>query len=119
MSTRTRSNRQASGNPGATATPTSAKIRKPQETDDTPMDVDDDGKGNVNTKVKGVNGRGASSKKSRGATRKLKSEQLESVDCTCSKGDDGSPMILCSMCKIWCVSLPFPVFQCRLVVGQR
>jgi len=85
------------------------------------MDVDDKGKENVNTKAKGVNGRGVVSKKVRGTTgKKIKGEQLESVDCTCSKGDDGSPMIHCSMCKIWCVSFPFPAFQCQpLAVGQR
>jgi hypothetical protein len=40
--------------------------------------------------------------------KKVKGEQLESMDCFCSKGDDGSPMILCSMCKIWCVHFHFP-----------
>ena len=35
------------------------------------------------------------SKKSRGS--------LRSLLCFCSKDDDGSPMILCSECKIWYV----------------
>jgi len=82
------------------------------------MDVDDNGKESLITKAKVVNGRGVVSKKAKG--KKVKAEQVESVDCTCSKGDDGSPMIHCSMCKIWCVLLPFPVFQCQLfAVGQR
>jgi hypothetical protein len=25
------------------------------------------------------------------------------VYCSCQKGDDGSPMILCDECKLWCV----------------
>ena len=79
---------------------------------DIDKDVDeDDGDGNskekanTNTKVKAkvLNGRGAAPRKGKNVTgKKVKSEQL-SVNCICSRGDDGSPMILCSMCKIWCV----------------
>lgn len=32
-----------------------------------------------------------------------KATTLKPVHCMCSMGDDGSPMILCSECKIWCV----------------
>ena len=45
-------------------------------------------------------------KKSR--TRKAngaKESSMKPVDCICSRGDDGSPMILCSECQIWCVQL--------------
>jgi hypothetical protein len=35
-------------------------------------------------------------------SRKTK-KSLKSVLCFCSKDDDGSPMILCSECKIWYV----------------
>ncbi|KAH9479373.1 Transcription factor bye1 [Psilocybe cubensis] len=52
------------------------------------------------------------------AKRKGKAKQeklrapLRSIDCTCVKGDDGSPMIQCSECKIWyhftCVDLSEP-----------
>lgn len=35
----------------------------------------------------------------KGKTKK----SLKSVLCFCSKDDDGSPMILCSECKIWYV----------------
>ena len=31
-------------------------------------------------------------------------KSLRSILCFCSKDDDGSPMILCSECKIWYVS---------------
>ena len=41
------------------------------------------------------------------ATSNVKSKKskksLRSVLCFCSKDDDGSPMILCSECKIWYV----------------
>lgn len=33
-------------------------------------------------------------------------ESLRTVDCICSKGDDGSPMVLCSQCQIWYVAAP-------------
>ncbi|KAF8202165.1 hypothetical protein BJ912DRAFT_431180 [Pholiota molesta] len=39
-------------------------------------------------------------------------ESLRTVDCTCTKGDDGSPMVYCSECRIWyhftCVDLSEP-----------
>ncbi len=37
-------------------------------------------------------------------------ESLRTVDCICSKGDDGSPMVFCSQCQIWYVSVPLQVF---------
>lgn len=50
-------------------------------------------KENVNGKsVQGVAKKGRS-----------KATTLKPVHCMCSMGDDGSPMILCSECKIWCV----------------
>jgi hypothetical protein len=37
--------------------------------------------------------------------RKQKSRPTKSAYCTCTKGDDGSPMIRCAECKVWCVRL--------------
>ncbi len=86
------------------------------------MDVDGEKKssGHSPAKTKAVsNGRATTTKKTKG--RKAKEKTVESVDCICSKGDDGSPMILCSECKIWCVSFfLFPVFfLCLSFLGWR
>lgn len=44
---------------------------------------------------------------------KKSKKSLRSVICFCSKDDDGSPMILCSECKIWYVIInSFSSFQC-------
>ena len=75
------------------------------------MDVDGEKKssGHSAAKTKVVsNGRGTTKKMKAATGRKAKEgKKLESVDCICSKGDDGSPMILCSECKIWYVPFPF------------
>ena len=44
-------------------------------------------------------------------------ESLRTVDCICSKGDDGSPMVFCSQCQIWYVSVPLQTrFYCYCVI---
>lgn len=114
MSTRARATRQQAS--ASRATPSATDPKSP--TDDTAMKVDDDdSKQNIHTKVKPVNGRAPAAKKSKG--KKIKGQQLDSVDCICSKGDDGSPMILCSMCKIWCVLILSPLPQPSLSVSAN
>ena len=44
-----------------------------------------------------------SKSKTRTINSKKPKKSLRSVLCFCSKDDDGSPMILCSECKIWYV----------------
>jgi hypothetical protein len=39
-------------------------------------------------------------------------ESLRTVDCTCTKGDDGSPMVYCSECRIWWVIGIFFTYLC-------
>lgn len=52
----------------------------------------------------GYEGREKKDKTSKISNVKSKSKKsLRSVLCFCSKDDDGSPMILCSECKIWYV----------------
>ncbi|KAF9482545.1 hypothetical protein BDN70DRAFT_801281 [Pholiota conissans] len=68
----------------------------------------------------------------RSKVRKTKQESLRSVDCTCTKGDDGSPMVYCSECGIWyhftCVDLSEPEAEeinvyvcptCTVTSGRR
>lgn len=62
------------------------------------MDVDGAHKANI-TNAKARSSLSAANGRRTGKEKKV----LESVDCICSKGNDGSPMILCSECRIWCV----------------
>jgi len=34
-------------------------------------------------------------------------KKLLDLDCVCSKGNDGSPMVYCASCRIWCVLVFF------------
>jgi hypothetical protein len=38
----------------------------------------------------------------------------KAVLCTCKRGDDGSPMVYCGSCRIWCVIFghPYLVLMC-------
>lgn len=45
-----------------------------------------------------------SSTKSSAAPKRPKSKSPKVAHCTCSRGDDGSPMIHCAECKTWYVS---------------
>ncbi len=79
------------------------------------MDVDGAHKANItNAKVKlslsAANGRRA------GKEKRVLEADLESVDCICSKGDDGSPMILCSECRIWYVNFTILLFYFRCLL---
>lgn len=79
------------------------------------MDVDGVHKVNhakVKSSLSAANGRGVGKKK-------IQEEDLESVDCICLKGEDGSPMILCSECRIWCVISLFPPFFLLFSLRRR
>ncbi|KAF9565828.1 hypothetical protein CPC08DRAFT_140809 [Agrocybe pediades] len=62
-------------------------------------DMDVDGTGKENSISRGQK----HSKKPKTTSRKPKLESRITIDCICTKGDDGSPMILCAECKIWYV----------------
>jgi len=71
-------------------------------------------RGNAQHDDMDVDGTGKENNISRGSAKPAKKQRKtakgkdsvhsrKSIDCICSKGDDGSPMILCSECKIWYV----------------
>jgi hypothetical protein len=82
----------------ATATPTSTSPTQTQ----TPSSE----KENLNSATTRTTSSTKPSTKSHSTTPKSKSKPATSavLYCTCSKGDDGSPMIRCAECKTWCVS---------------
>jgi hypothetical protein len=59
-----------------------------------------------------VNGKGNSKSYGikQGKRDKLKKPKLLDVDCVCSKGNDGSPMVFCASCRIWYVPVFFHPF---------
>jgi len=144
MSTRSRSTRAAAAAaaagvgaaaPASASAPIPIPAKKKRASGKTgtkgtsPMDVDsEDAKENASTngaanskatsrKPTGTVIPATTTKKSR--TRKAngaKESSTKPVDCICSRGDDGSPMILCSECQIWCVRFYFTT--CILLKGD-
>ncbi|KAF8906293.1 hypothetical protein CPB84DRAFT_1770475 [Gymnopilus junonius] len=110
----TRSKAKSSGTTGK-AISTNGSLAKPKTrrqvskaNDD--MDVDtNDGKENINSKAPAKHSSSVSTKKGK---VKKEATRLPPVDCICTRGDDGSPMIYCSECKIWfhftCVDISEP-----------
>ena len=57
------------------------------------------------------------------ATSKTKAQKTEmtptkEVNCTCSRDDDGSPMVRCALCHIWCV-LSYAVLANLLLMTRQ
>jgi hypothetical protein len=101
----------------ARAARTSAVVKShKQQEDHGDMDMDVDGAHKANiTNAKAKSLLSAANGRRTGKEETVLEWDLESVDCICSKGNDGSPMILCSECRIWCVIylslLLFTVFR--------
>ena len=94
--TRSRTRSGVSKVPNATPTPKLQSKSKNRILKDPQPDVD------ISSGYEGKEREDKSSKISNVKSKKSK-KSLKSVLCFCSKNDDGSPMILCSECKIWYV----------------
>ncbi|KAF9038433.1 hypothetical protein BJ165DRAFT_386193 [Panaeolus papilionaceus] len=114
MSTRTRAAKAGTTSKRSSATPstTGAKSRgaKAVLVKEEPMDTDSDvkpkeaGRARGRKSEKGATARVPKKSASIGEETKAKAKpgpKMKDVYCTCSAGDDGSPMIFCSGCRIW------------------
>ncbi|TFK39799.1 hypothetical protein BDQ12DRAFT_511656 [Crucibulum laeve] len=107
MSTRSRT-RAATAAAAGTSKPQENPISKPKSTRSKKAPTQNEAVADVaekeNTKTKTTTK--AAPKKGKG---KIASKTANSTLCTCSKGDDGSPMVHCAECKNWyhfsCVDL--------------
>ena len=97
MSTRSRTRSGVSKVPHTTPTLKLHKNRNLKDSRNAQQDMD------ISSGHEGKEAKEKATKASNVKHRKAK-KSLKSVLCFCSKGDDGSPMILCSACKIWYVS---------------
>lgn len=119
MSTRSRTKSTASMGKAVSTNGSHAKSKTRRQAskvnDD--MDVDsNDGKENVNLKASAKFSNNATAKKSKGKKETARTS-LQPVDCICARGDDGSPMIYCSECKIWWVASSFSCLSVILSVS--
>ncbi|KDR80731.1 hypothetical protein GALMADRAFT_241158 [Galerina marginata CBS 339.88] len=90
------------GAPAAVISQVKPKARSQKHLQPGDMDVDsDDGKENANLKISAKLSTISTNNKKGKITKDKTRDSLRPVDCTCSKGDDGSPMIHCAECKIW------------------
>lgn len=114
MNTRKRSARASAGSGDALVTPTRKKEespakQEPNHDNDITMVAQDDQENEHDVVIQNPRTRNGAIAK--GAKRgKKKSSQtgvLKVMSCICSRGDDGSPMVICSACQIWYVSLGF------------
>jgi hypothetical protein len=96
MNTRSRTRSGVPKVSNAATTPKSQTKNKDRTSKDPQPDVD------ISSGYEGKEGEDKTSKISNVKSKKSK-KSLRSVLCFCSKEDDGSPMILCSECKIWYV----------------
>ncbi|KAF9530425.1 hypothetical protein CPB83DRAFT_850893 [Crepidotus variabilis] len=124
MSTRARTTRAASGSTTGLVTRTRKKQQESHEEGDLSMDVD--GQKENETIVEPASPMFQTEPASKnGLPTKVakrgrkKGSQVDTspntVDCICTRGDDGSPMILCAECQIWyhftCVDVNEPDAQ--------
>ena len=91
MNTRSRTRSGVSKVSNATTTPKS-QTSKTRTQKDPQNDID------ISS---GYEGKERKDKAASNVKSKKSKKSLRSVLCFCSKDDDGSPMILCSECKIW------------------
>lgn len=116
MSTRSKTRSSLSSKVSESATP----LQKPksrthaQSAHSDDMDVDSntgESKENVKTLISKTS-MPPPSRTRKSKPRKVKVRgSLRTIDCTCTKGNDGSPMILCSQCRIWYVSISSSSFN--------
>ena len=96
MNTRSRTRSGVSKASNATTTPKLQTKSKNRTMKDPQHDVD------ISSGYEGKERKDKVTKISNVKSKKSK-KSLKPVLCFCSKDDDGSPMILCSECKIWYV----------------
>ena len=96
MNTRSRTRSGVSKVSNATTSPKLQTKSKNRTVKDPQPDVD------ISSGYEGKE-RGDKTSKISNVKSKKSKKSLRSVLCFCSKNDDGSPMILCSECKIWYV----------------
>lgn len=100
MSTRSRTKSGLSGKPS------SAHAKKGHANSQTgyhdDMDVDSQGNDHESTKISSKVSKRTNQSKVKGNLGGRRGT-LQPIDCICTKGNDGSPMIHCADCRIWCV----------------